>query len=283
MERPAVRSPENVKPGNKTATLTLANGTTIVLNGAANGAVAQQGGSKVVKLDSGLVSYNPGISNEVVFNVISTPRAAEYRIVLSDGTKVWLNASSSLRFPTNFIAKERLVELTGEGYFEVAKNPAKPFKVKVNRSPEEGGGEMEVEALGTHFNIMAYNNEDAIKTTLLEGAVRVSLGTSSGVLQPGKEARIKRISDDIHVLPVNVNIAVAWKNGYFYFEKADVKTILRQVSRWYDLDVVYAEAPPDFIFSGKIERNLPLSGILRLLQHSKIHFRIEGNTLTVLS
>ncbi|MEP7256855.1 MAG: FecR family protein [Flavitalea sp.] len=280
---PDIRLPETVLPGNKTATLTLSNGSKILLNDAANGTLAQQGGAKVIKLDSGQLMYKADNASEVVYNLISTPRAAEYQIILPDGSKVWLNASSSLRFPTSFKEKDRRVELTGEGYFEVAKNQGKPFKVKIMRPSEEEGGDMEVEALGTHFNIMAYNNEDAIKTTLLEGAVKVSQGSSSSFLQPGKQALLNRASGNIRVLPTNVNIAVAWKNGYFYFEKADVKTILRQVGRWYDLDIVYAQTPPDLIFSGKIERNLPLSGILRLLQHSKIHFRIEGKKLTVLS
>ncbi len=183
-------------------------------------------------------------------------------------TRVWLNAASSLRYPTSFSGQDRKVELTGEGYFEVAKNKDKPFHVRV--------GAVEVEVLGTHFNIMAYDDEAAIQTTLLEGSVKVSYNNQTDLLKPGRQASLNRTDNKLTTGEANVQQVVAWKNGYFYFDKSDVKTIMRQVSRWYDLDIVYESTVPDMKFSGKIERSLPLSGISHLLESGQIHFRIEG-------
>ncbi len=251
----------------------------LLLDSTKNGIITSQGNVKVIKLDSGQLAYTPasgkGISSsEISYNTISTPRAAQYQIVLSDGTKVWLNAASSLRYPTVFTGKDRQVVLTGEGYFEVAKNKEKPFHVQV--------GGLEVEVLGTHFNIMAYEDEDAIQTTLLEGSVKVIHNNQSDLLVPGREASLGRSSNQLTVGDANVQQAVAWKNGYFYFDKSDVKTIMRQVSRWYDLDIIYEAPVPDMKFSGKIERGLPLSGIAHLLESGQIHFRIEGKNCIML-
>jgi transmembrane sensor len=270
-----LRLPKDIIPRGNNAILTLSNGSIINLDSAKNGMIAEQGYEKVVILDSGLLAYTPapasinGVhSTEIIYNTISTPRAAQYQLVLSDGTKVWLNAASSLRFPIAFTGKDRIVELTGEGYFEVTKNREKPFHVRT--------GGLEVEVFGTHFDIMAYEDESAIQTTLLEGVVKVSHDKQSDLLEPGKQARLARDNNNLTVIDANVKQAVAWKNGYFYFDKSDVKTIMRQVSRWYDLDIVYESPVPDMQFSGKIERNLPLSGIAHLLESGQIHFRIEG-------
>jgi transmembrane sensor len=271
--------PEEIHSKGNQAILTLSNGSVIILDSTKNGIITNQGNVKIIKLDSGQLAYSPLSSNgtassEISYNTISTPRAAQYQVVLSDGTKVWLNAASSLRYPTSFSGQDRRVELHGEGYFEVAKNKDKPFHVQV--------GAVEVEVLGTHFNIMAYEDEAAIQTTLLEGSVKVSYNSQSDLLKPGKQAILNRDDNKLTTSDANVQQVVAWKNGYFYFDKSDVKTIMRQVSRWYDLDIIYESPAPDMKFSGKIERDLPLSGIAHLLESGQIHFRIEGKNCIML-
>ncbi|HZZ74506.1 MAG TPA: FecR domain-containing protein [Puia sp.] len=273
IEKPVTHQPEEILPKGNQALLTLSNGSVVVLDSTKNGIITNQGNVRVIKLDSGQLAYRPVAANgtessEITYNTISTPRAAQYEVVLSDGTKVWLNAASSLKYPTAFSGQERKVELTGEGYFEVAKNKDKPFHVRV--------GSVGVEVTGTHFNIMAYEDEASIQTTLLEGSVKVSANGQSDVLKPGKQASLNRGDSKLTTGDANVQQAIAWKNGYFYFDRSDVKTIMRQVSRWYDLDIVYESNVPDMKFSGKIERNLPLSGISHLLESGQIHFRIEG-------
>jgi len=272
-EKPVRHLPEEIHSKGNQAILTLSNGSVIVLDSTKNGVITRQGNVKITKLDSGQLAYSSQSSNgtassEISYNTISTPRAAQYQVILSDGTKVWLNAASSLRYPTSFSGQDRKVELTGEGYFEVTKNKDKPFHVRV--------GAIEVEVLGTHFNIMAYDDEAAIQTTLLEGSVKVNYNSQSEMLKPGKQASLSRTDNKMTTGDANVQQVVAWKNGYFYFDKSDVKTIMRQVSRWYDLDIVYESSAPDMKFSGKIERSLPLSGISHLLESGQIHFRIEG-------
>jgi transmembrane sensor len=279
IEKPVTHQPEDILPKGNQAILTLSNGSVVVLDSTKNGIITNQGNVKVIKLDSGQLAYSPVSANgtessEITYNTISTPRAAQYEVVLSDGTKVWLNAASSLRYPTAFSGQERKVELTGEGYFEVAKNKDKPFHVRV--------GTVEVEVTGTHFNIMAYEDEASIQTTLLEGSVKVSANGQSDVLKPGNQASLNRGDSKLTIGDANVQQAVAWKNGYFYFDRSDVKTIMRQVSRWYDLDIVYESNVPDMKFSGKIERNLPLSGISHLLESGQIHFRIEGKNIIMM-
>jgi transmembrane sensor len=274
-----IRSPKDIIPGGNNASLTLANGTIIMLDTAKNGVIAVQGNEKLILLDSGKLAYTHATFTgsepaDISYNTISTPRAAQYQLVLSDGTKVWLNAASSLRYPTAFTGKDRSVELTGEGYFEVTKNKEKPFLVRTNG--------MEVSVLGTHFNIMAYEDENAIQTTLIEGVVNVRYDKQTDLLKPGKQAILRRDNNSLTVSDANVNQAVAWKNGYFYFDKSDIKEIMRQVGRWYDLDIVYEAQLPDMKFSGKIQRRLSLSGIAHLLESSQIHFRIEGKKCIIL-
>ena len=274
-----LRSPKDIVPGGNNAVLKLSNGTIIILDTAKNGVIAIQGNEKLIIPDSGKLIYSYATitgsePEEISYNTISTPRAAQYQLILSDGTKVWLNAASSLRYPTTFNGKERSVELTGEGYFEVAKNKEKTFIVQTYG--------MQVSVLGTHFNIMAYEDENAIQTTLLEGAVNVQHDKQIDLLKPGKQAVLRRDNNKLTVSDANINQAVAWKNGYFYFDKTDVNEIMRQVSRWYDLDIIYEAPLPDMKFSGKIERKLPLSGISHLLESSQIHFRIEGKKFIIM-
>lgn len=265
----------DVAPGGDKAVLTLADGSQIVLDSVVNGTLAKQGNTKIIKMDGGKLSYQANAtSGQVLYNAIATPRGGEYQLVLGDGSKVWLNAASSLRFPTAFTGKERIVELTGEAYFEVAKDKQKPFKVKV--------GDMQVAVLGTHFNIMAYDEEAAIKTTLLEGSVQVSRGAENNLLQPGQQAQLSKKGNIRVVNNADVAEAVAWKNGLTSFKNADVKSIMRQVARWYNVEVKYEGNIPERIFTGEIARNANLSAILKVLQLSGIHFKLEGRTIVVM-
>lgn len=280
-------------PGTQNATLTLADGTRIALDSAANGNLAQQGNTRVIKLN-GQIAYmgkgsvnsassgNPGnAANETtLFNTISTARGNQYMLILSDGTKVWLNAASSMRFPTSFKGNERKVEITGEAYFEIAGNPAMPFKVMA------GGGEIQV--LGTHFNVNAYSDETTVKTTLLEGAVAVRKDDTRLVLSPGQQAKFRpqpRPAGNERTITllkdVDTGHETAWKDGFFWFENTDVHTLMRQVSRWYDVDVEFKGNISDDGFSGKVSRSVPLSKLLKVLEQSELNIKIEGKKITV--
>jgi ferric-dicitrate binding protein FerR (iron transport regulator) len=195
-------------------------------------------------------------------------------VVLADGTKVWLNAASSLYYPTAFTGRERRVEFHGEAYFEVAKNAAQPFIVTTNKS--------EIKVLGTHFNINAYENEQAVKTTLLEGAVQVSTDTKTAVLKPGEQAIVSGKDPAIHVMQTDTDAAIAWKNGWFLFDKADIETIMKQLERWYDVEVMYAGEISKDHYTGQVPRNAKLSEVLKMLELSQTHFKIDGKKITVL-
>jgi len=277
----------DVAPGGNKAVLTLADGSTIVLDSAHNGALAQQGNTKVLKLNNGQLAYNLAGHKQsaatVLYNTISTPKGGQYQVVLPDGSKVWLNASSSLRFPTAFIGNERSVEITGEAYFEVAtlkisekESKKMPFIVKVNGA--------EVEVLGTHFNVMAYGDEGKIKTTLLEGSVNVKRGKANGLLKPGQEAELSFIqsNDKLLIRSADLEETVAWKNGRFLFNNAEIRTIMRQIMRWYDVDVIYEGNVPERFFTANISRNTNLSELLKVFELSKIHFKIDGRKLIVM-
>lgn len=269
----------DIAPGGNKALLTLADGTTIILDSAANGKLAQQGSTKVFKIDAGKLSYELAGNSEntvVHFNTISTPRGGQYQVVLPDGSNVWLDAASSLKFPTAFSGKERRVELTGEAYFEVTHKSNQPFKVIANG--------VEVEDLGTHFNINAYNDEKSIKATLLEGSIRVSVigeTPDDKILIPGQQAKVE---DDKMIQVINnidVGQVIAWKKGLFEFENADLPTIMRQISRWYDVDVIYENKPDNDKFGGGISKNLPLSKVLKLIGKNGVKFKLEGKVLKV--
>jgi transmembrane sensor len=273
----------DVAPGGNKATLTLANGTTIILDNAHSGALATQGNTQVLKLNDGQLQYKEssevspsGGDLEGAFNTISTPRGGQYQLTLSDGTKVWLNAASSLRYPATFTGKDRQVELTGEAYFEVAHNAAMPFKVNV-------AGKEEVEVLGTHFNINSYSDEPAVKTTLLEGSVKVSKGLASIFIKPGEQAVVSDNNGNI-TLKQNVDIdeIVAWKNEKFVFQDLDLKSIMRQVARWYDIDVSYTGNISNKEYVGVISRDVNITEILKMLETaSNIKFEIAGRKVIV--
>jgi transmembrane sensor len=274
---PPVATAHDLPPGRNTAVLTLADGHTIPLDSAANGGLAQQGNTKVIKLNGQIAYTNTGgapAGDNLLFNTISTARGNQYQLILSDGSKVWLNAASSLRFPTSFKGKERKVEVTGEAYFEIAKNPAMPFKVVVN------GGEIDV--LGTHFNVNAYSDESSVQTTLLEGAVSIKKGDATQLLSPGQQARFT--SKGEISLSKNVDVAqeTAWKDGFFWFNNTDIHMLMRQVSRWYNVEVEFKGEITDDGFTGKVSRNVSLSKLLNVLEQYEIHFKIEGKKITVL-
>lgn len=272
-----------IKPGGNRAILKLADGTELVLDSAATGTLAQQGQAKVIKLGDGSLSYKtdkvtPG---ETLYNTITTPKGGQYEVLLADGSKVWLNALSSLRFPATFNGKERMVELTGEGYFEVAKAASHPFIVNI--LPSAGGAGSRVEVLGTHFNINAYADEPVIRTTLLEGSVKVSGSKQTSILKPGQQAVTAAEGSITVEKDADIDAVMAWKNGMFYFKSADLETILRQAARWYDVQFEY-QTPVKEHFSGQISRNVNLDKLLKILQLTgKVNFEINGKTVTVKS
>ncbi|HMH24788.1 MAG TPA: FecR domain-containing protein, partial [Puia sp.] len=271
------RFKNDVLPGSDKATLTLANGRTIVLDSAVNGSLAQQGSARILKLTNGQLVYSPSGQKtaEILYNMIATPRGGQYHIVLTDGTGVWLNAASSIKFPAAFSGKERRVTITGEAYFEVAKNAAMPFIV----STEKDG---EVRVLGTQFNVNAYSDEVSMNITLLEGAVQVRQGNAMDLLRPGQMAGLTGDGKIRLVNDADTEEAVAWKNGNFQFQNDGIGTIMRQISRWYDVKVIYEGKIPGGTYSGGVSRNTKMSNVLKILELSDLHFRIEGNTLTVL-
>ena len=264
-----------ITPGSNKAILTLSDGSTIILDDTKNGRVAQQGGTQIAKLTNGQIVYNASDNKpaEVVYNSLTTPRGGQFKLTLPDGSEVWLDAASSIKYPTAFIGNERKVEITGEAYFEIAHNAAKPFKVSVNG--------MEVKVLGTHFNINAYNDEASVKTTLLEGSVTLTKGSAVTTLKPGQQAQLGN-SGNIKVIDnVDIDQVVAWKNGYFSFNRSGLKTVMRQIARWYDVEIIYEGKIPERQFGGKIDRNSNLSELLKILEESKVHFSIEEKKIIV--
>ncbi|WP_126249015.1 FecR family protein [Chitinophaga rhizosphaerae] len=264
-----------VVPGGNKAVLYLAGGQAITLDTAGNGAIASQGDVQVIKLDSGQLAYQgAGAQGEVAYNTLATPRGGQFRIILPDGSSVWLNAASSLRFPTAFNGKERVVELRGEAYFEIAKNVQQPFRVQVK--------DMTVQVLGTHFNVMAYEDEATVRTTLLEGAVKVGQGGHSLDMRPGQQVTAHPAGNMSIQDGVDVEEAVAWKNGYFHFNHESLPGVMRQVGRWYDAEISYEGAVPDREFGGKIARSSSVKDVLKILELSGIRFRIEGKKIIVI-
>jgi transmembrane sensor len=263
-------------PGGDRAILTLADGSSIVLDSAGNGMLAQQGATEIIKKEDGQLLYNSsGTSTDAVaYNLLQTPRGGQYKITLPDGSKVWLNAASSLKYPVVFSGKERRVEITGEAYFEITKDAARPFKVQLNQ--------MEVEVLGTHFNINSYTDEETVRTTLLEGRVKIITASENKFLQPGQQAQLKPSGNMKIVNDVNLEETVAWKDGNFQFENSDIKEVMRQLARWYDVEVSY-QGTINKHFIGGISRNVKLSQVLSMLQQTgEVRFIIEGKKIIVM-
>lgn len=276
---------EGIAPGGNKAVLILSNGARIILDTAANGTITKQGKTLITKSGSGQINYNQvnATPAEAVYNMLRTPRGGEFQIVLSDGTKVWLDAASTLRYPTSFSNEQRVVELTGEAYFEVAPfsrssvqngEARVPFIVKVDG--------MAIEVLGTHFNIMAYDDEPLIKTTLLEGSVKVGMENGrAALLKPGEQAQVNKNGEIQTVKKVNIDKAVAWKDNLFWFDEDNIHEVMRQVARWYDADVEIKGNIPQH-FTGSIPRNVNVLRIFEVLQETgNIHFDVIGHKIIV--
>lgn len=255
---PAVK--QDVTPGTNGAILTFSNGKTIVLDTARNGQLTEG-----VTKNDGSVAIS---GNSVEYATLTTPRGKQQQLVLHDGTKVWLNAASSIRFPSSFTGDRREVEITGEAYLEVAENKTKPFIVHA--------GQSKIEVLGTHFNVMAYGNENSLQTTLLEGSVKFRHGDKTVLLKPGQQSQLTANKEIVLIRDADVETAVAWKNGKQAFSKSDIRSIMRQIERWYDIDVEYKGEVPKRTFSGDIARSANLSELLKLLEASDIHFVLDA-------
>ena len=271
---------EDIPPGTNNAVLTFDNGTKIVLDSAANGTLAQQGGIKVLKIN-GQIAYdkteNANLQALPVYSTITTARGNQYQVVLADGSKVWLNAASSIRFPSYFKGNERKVEITGEAYFEVAKDAARPFRVEFNNQSGQKG---EIEVLGTHFNVNAYPEEEDVKTTLIEGSVKIKRGSNTQMLAPGQQARVT--PDDITLKnDVVLSQVMAWKDGFFVFDDSDIKMIMRQVARWYDVEVNFEGKILSEGFTGKVSRDVPLAKFLKVLELNDVNVKTAGRKITI--
>jgi transmembrane sensor len=261
---------KDILPGKNTAVLTLSNGKSIKLSDAKSGIV----------IDANQLSYNDGTevesssqtNNELL--TATTPRGGQYQFTLPDGTRVWLNAASTLKFPSNFKSEStRRVKLIGEGYFEVAKDKSKPFIVETEQQ--------QVKVLGTHFNINSYSDEHSTKTTLLEGSVQLNAGPHELILKPGEQAALSGTKIDVQ--QVDTEEAIAWKNGIFVLNDEDLESIMRKVARWYDVEVYYQNKPPKMSFLGALSRSKNLSVLLKVLEESgQVHFKVEGRRITVM-
>lgn len=276
-----------IGPGKDRAVLTLSDGSTILLDSAGSGALARQGEVVITKLSNGDIVYNAkgAEEGEVMMNTMATPRGGQYHLVLPDGTEVWLNAASSLRYPTIFKGNERRVEVTGELYFTIAPDKSKPFIVSLpNRSA--------IEVLGTSFNTNAYTDETSMNTTLVNGAVRVKKeGGGSVLLKPGQQAQLPQGSNTasaINIVNADMEKVIAWRKGLFNFEGASLEEAMKQLSRWYDIDIefdkeVYTRGLQHTRLVGGIRRDLSLANVLELLNVMGLHFRMEaGRKLIVL-
>jgi len=268
----------NIVPGTNKAILKLEDGSSIVLEDASDEKIVQQSDLLVTRTKDGHLIYEVTASDKnkfaVTYNTIETPRGGEYQVTLPDGTKVWLNASSSLRFPTAFTGKERRVELTGEGYFEVAKNKDLPFIVSTGREI--------VQVLGTHFNISSYKDEKYSRTTLLEGQVKISLPNkdnkteiASRILTPGQQSVVH--SEKMEVIAIDAQEAVAWKNGEFMFNNEDIESVMRKIARWYDVEVIYPATLKNKYIWGSVSRFQDISEVLKIIELTgSVHFKVEG-------
>lgn len=262
-------TPAPIEAGKDGAILTLVDGTTVVLDSMGNGLVTTQNGTKVL-LKNGQLVYDQENSDVVMtgYNSMSTPKGRQFKMVLPDGTKVWLNAASSIRYPIVFTGNDRRVDITGEAYFEVAKNKEKPFIVATHSGTE-------IEVLGTQFNINSYDNEETINTTLLEGSVRVSNKEGRIELTPGQQAQSTHTALTVKQ-QVNVAQVMAWKNGQFDFNNASLREVMRQLERWYNIEVEYAPGVKNYEFVGKMDRGLSLQEVLKGLEMSEVRFEITN-------
>ncbi len=277
-ERPMeLTSLQDIEPGEQKAVLILSDGSRVELDGNSKEQVMTVEGAEIERKEGQLVyAATKGEKHAVpLHHTIQIPKGGIYELSLPDGTKVWLNAASSLRYPVEFTEKSREVELTGEAYFEVAKDKKRPFIVKSNK--------LTVEVLGTHFNMNAYEDEREIKTSLFEGKVKLIQANNSVVLQPMQEATVNLSSDKLQVDPIDSQDAISWKNGDFVFNDELITSVMKKISRWYDVEVVYSGNVPHTRYVGKISRSENVSEVLKMLSLTKtIHFQVEGRRVTVM-
>ena len=284
-----INTHNDILPGNNKAILILADGSRISLDDAERGLLASQGNTAITKTSNGEIVYekNPAAKKKNVpvrfaINTIQTPKGGKYQVRLPDGSKVWLNSASTLSYPTAFTGKERIVKLKGEAYFEIAPNKAVPFRVESDNQI--------VEVLGTHFNVNSYDNEDFTKTTLIEGSVKVILNTKSNIsgktrlLKPGEQSSINSSKSDIKIENVDTEKAIAWKNGYFKFKNTPIQEIMREVERWYDVELIYEGNMPTDEFTGFVSNDVNISAVLKILEQSGgVKFTVKGKKLKVKS
>lgn len=270
----ASRYRNDIAPGADKAVLTLADGSAITLDSSQSGKIAQQGSVNIHSQQGQLIYHTNSDAPVTALNTVSTPAGGQYQVVLPDGTRAWLNASSSITFPVAFNNKERTVLLKGEAYFEVARDTSRTFRISVN--------DTKIEVLGTRFNVMAYNDEHVMKVTLVEGSVQLAAATGRYMLKPGQQASLQP-NNTVALASVNTDEAIAWKNGLFRFRNADIQTIMRQVARWYNIEVSYEGALPYKTFTGVVSRNEKISALLQFLELTgAVHFAVEGNKVTVM-
>lgn len=285
MRRPATKAPmaaavksNPLAPGSNKAMLILADNSTITLDSNNTGALAVQGNTQISNTNGALTYKGNGDNKQPLYNTVATPRGGQYQLTLADGSKIWLNAASSIRFPAAFTGNERLVEITGEVYFEVAQQADKPFRVKVTTPGME---EMSITVLGTSFNVMAYADEQAVRTTLVDGAVKVARGTQQSLLKPGYQASIEPDGGTFTTSTADVEQALAWKEGKFRFRNTNIRTIMRQLARWYDIEVAYDGNVSDIDLTGVISRREDADALLKALETTqRIKFTVDGRTIT---
>ncbi len=266
---------EEVLPGGNHAVLQLSDGSIISLDSFKTGPIARQGTASVLKRANGEIVYEPGNGPELLFNTLITPRGGQYQLMLPDGTKAWLNAASSIRYPVHFNGRERKVETKGEVYFEVARDTRKPFVVNA-------AGGMEILVLGTRFNVNTYNEEKYIRTTLLEGSVSIKTTGNTRLMKPGQQAVADRQGGLSMQENADLEAVLAWQKGLFNFNKSGIKEIMNQLARWYDIDIKYQGAVKDQLYGGEMHRDLNLSQVLKMLEKSGVRFQLQNKTLTVM-
>ncbi len=277
----AKHHPVQIRPGGDKAYLTTASGDTIVLDHVHNGHITLQSGIQVSKLNSGMLLYQAGnatadLNATKQFNTITTPRGGQYQVVLSDGTRAWINSASTIKFPVAFSPDQRKVEITGEVYFEVAKNKKRPFLVEANH--------VQVQVLGTHFNVSAYPDDQSVVTTLMEGSVRLNKGGTSVRLKPGEQGIIYNNQRNMTVQPADIEVVEAWRKGQFIFHNQSIANVMKIMARWYDVDVSYEGNVRDKEFGGSASKD---AGMVTLLENMKltgaIHYKIEGRRVIVMN
>lgn len=279
LKQPAQNTVNDLKPGENRATLTLANGQKIVLTKSLTGQLSKQGNVNINMTANGTVAYTTCSGGQttnkaIAYNTLTTKKGEQFPLILSDGTEVILDAASSITFPVSFTGKQREVSITGQAYFKVVHNARQPFQVLVKGQT--------IRDIGTEFNINAYEDESSVKTTLLEGSVKVSKASNSVVLLPGQQSQVTDESNTITVIKnADVQSVEAWKNGMFQYNNASIQEVMRQVARWYNVDIQYEGTLPQREFSGKMQRDLNASQVLDLLSFTRIHFKIEGKKIIV--